>query len=201
MNALKSRFSLIATFVLVASAACTANQTTIEPDVPDEPVASVSKTSGAPGEMVTVTGQGFPPDTEVIIGAGPPRSEYDVIERGRTDETGRIERQVAIPRSATSSDSYLFVVATPDARIKALSSPLAVTGGSNDGDTITVTGQITDEGVECLAMRTEDGTLYTLGSSNEELTPGDRVRVTGSIAEMSFCMQGTTLNVTTLERL
>lgn len=66
---------------------------------------------------------------------------------------------------------------------------------------VTVSGVITDEGAECLAMRADDNTLYTIGRPKEKLTAGDRVRVTGTVAEMSICMQGVTLNVTRLERL
>ena len=66
---------------------------------------------------------------------------------------------------------------------------------------MTIIGRITDEGAECMAMRSDDGKLFTIGRPKEELKPGDRIRVTGTIAEMSFCMQGVTLNVTRIERL
>lgn len=65
---------------------------------------------------------------------------------------------------------------------------------------ITVSGVITSEGAECVAMRGDDGKLYTLGRP-KDLAPGDRVRITGTLAEASFCMQGITLNVTRIERL
>ncbi|HEX7807353.1 MAG TPA: DUF5818 domain-containing protein [Thermoanaerobaculia bacterium] len=69
------------------------------------------------------------------------------------------------------------------------------------GSKIVVTGKITDEGVECLAMRSDDGTLYTLGRPENPPASGQRVRVTGTIAGASFCMQGTTINVETIEKL
>lgn len=68
-------------------------------------------------------------------------------------------------------------------------------------ETITVTGTITNEGVECLAMRGDDGKLYTLGRPKNPPAAGQRVRVTGTIAEMSFCMQGTTISVRELTPL
>ncbi|HEX2834070.1 MAG TPA: DUF5818 domain-containing protein [Thermoanaerobaculia bacterium] len=64
---------------------------------------------------------------------------------------------------------------------------------------ITVTGTISDEGVECLALRGDDGKLYTLGRPRNPPASGQRVRVTGTIAETSICMQGTTINVETIE--
>jgi hydrogenase maturation factor len=69
------------------------------------------------------------------------------------------------------------------------------------GAKIVITGKITDEGVECLAMRSDDGTLYTLGRPQNPPASGQRVRVTGTIAGASFCMQGTTINVETIEVL
>jgi hypothetical protein len=59
--------------------------------------------------------------------------------------------------------------------------------------TIRVTGVITNEGVECTALRGDDGRLYTLAGRFRDLTPGERVRVIGRVAQYSFCMQGTTI--------
>ena len=60
---------------------------------------------------------------------------------------------------------------------------------------IDVTGTITREGVTCTALRGDDGRLYTIAGQTGEFQPGDRVRVTGDVAQMSFCQQGTTVNV------
>lgn len=60
---------------------------------------------------------------------------------------------------------------------------------------VTVTGTITDEGVECIAMRDSEDRLYTLAGDTGEYGPGDKVCVRGTIAEMSHCMQGTTIAV------
>lgn len=65
-------------------------------------------------------------------------------------------------------------------------------------DTVVVVGTLTDEGVECQALR-QDGTneLYTL-TKNGGFSVGDHVKVTGTIAEVSFCQQGITINVQTI---
>lgn len=60
---------------------------------------------------------------------------------------------------------------------------------------LTVRGKLTDEGVECPAMRGEDGKLYTLTGDLKGLRPGDEVCVRGRVAEISYCMQGTTLTI------
>jgi hypothetical protein len=66
--------------------------------------------------------------------------------------------------------------------------------------TITVTGTLTREGVECPAMRGDNGRLYTLAGGTRGFDPGDRVRVTGTIAQVSFCQQGTTIQVRSIVR-
>jgi hypothetical protein len=65
---------------------------------------------------------------------------------------------------------------------------------------MTVRGQLTTEGVECPALRADDGTLYTLVGDLGGFKPGDRVVVEGTPVEISFCMQGTTLQVTRIAR-
>ena len=67
---------------------------------------------------------------------------------------------------------------------------------------MTVVGTLTTEGVECQAMR-EDGTrkLFTLAGKLAGFKAGDRVKVVGKIAETSFCMQGTTIDVASIAHL
>jgi hypothetical protein len=60
---------------------------------------------------------------------------------------------------------------------------------------ITITGTLTREGVECPAMRGDDGRLYTLAGDIGRFGPGDRVQVRGQRAEASMCQQGTTIEV------
>jgi hypothetical protein len=65
-------------------------------------------------------------------------------------------------------------------------------------ESIVVVGTLTDEGIECQALR-EDKTdkLYTL-TKNGGFKRGDHVKVTGPIAEVSICQQGTTISVNTI---
>ena len=65
---------------------------------------------------------------------------------------------------------------------------------------ITITGIVTNEGVECPAVRADDGKLYTItGPGRETLRPGMRVRISGTVAEVSTCMQGITIAATSIE--
>ncbi len=56
-------------------------------------------------------------------------------------------------------------------------------------------GVLTDEGVECQAFRSDEGELFTLLGDLGGFSDGDKVVVCGTIADISFCMQGTTLVV------
>lgn len=68
------------------------------------------------------------------------------------------------------------------------------------GKKVVVRGVLTDEGVECQALRGDDGILYTLAGKLEGFQVGDRVRVQGTVAEMSICQQGTTLDVKKIQK-
>lgn len=60
---------------------------------------------------------------------------------------------------------------------------------------ICVSGKLTDEGIECPALRSEDHLLYTLAGETAPFDVGDYVCVCGTVANVSFCMQGTTISV------
>lgn len=61
---------------------------------------------------------------------------------------------------------------------------------------VTVVGRLTDEGIECPALRGDDGQLYTLlGRDLGELPVETRVSVTGERLDFSSCQQGITIKV------
>ena len=66
--------------------------------------------------------------------------------------------------------------------------------------TVIVSGMLTPEGIQCQALRGEEGRLYTLDGNIEPFHLGDRVEVRGKVAEMSICMQGTTIIVESIEQ-
>ena len=169
-----------------------------------DPSVAIAPQSGPPGADVRLTAAGLPSDAAVEIGAGRRRSEYEVLERVRTTAEGRVEATLALPGHADPGDHWVFVVRTADRRAEARSEPFRVMAPRAAGDdsprAVTVTGILTNEGIECPALRAGDGELYTLaGGGLGGFRPGDRVRVEGSVAEMSFCMQGTTLAVDRIE--
>jgi hypothetical protein len=63
--------------------------------------------------------------------------------------------------------------------------------GGNDngvkaGQMINVRGTLTDEGVECQALRGDDVELYTQTGDLSGFEDGDRVKVRGTVAEVSI---------------
>lgn len=58
-----------------------------------------------------------------------------------------------------------------------------------------VRGTLTAEGVQCPALRGDDGALYTLTGDLHGYQAGDRVLVVGQVAHVNFCTQGTTIAV------
>jgi len=69
---------------------------------------------------------------------------------------------------------------------------------------ITVVRRLTDEGVECQAMR-QDRTkkLFTLipKSKLRGFHNGDHVEVKGTVQQITFCQQGTTVSINTIRRI
>ncbi len=63
-----------------------------------------------------------------------------------------------------------------------------------------VTGTLTREGVECPVLRTAKGRIYTLAGDLKGWKTGDRVTVTGALAQGSTCQQGTTIDVQDVRR-
>jgi len=67
---------------------------------------------------------------------------------------------------------------------------------SSDDARVTIIGQLTNEGVECQALRGDNGELYTLlGGELGGLPVDARVRVIGERLEFSSCQQGITIRV------
>ncbi len=54
---------------------------------------------------------------------------------------------------------------------------------------VTVEGRV-EAGVECSTIRTPDGEVWAVNFGEREFGPGDYVRITGEVADASFCMQG-----------
>lgn len=90
-----------------------------QPAIPDsDPTGDESLTlspnAGTPGTEITVAGLGFPPNTTLDLGFGPPRSEYRIFRSVTADAAGEFTVRVTPPDWAEPGRDYVFVAAGPD---------------------------------------------------------------------------------------
>ena len=147
---------------------------------------------GPRGTMVTVYTENLPLQAKVHVGVGATRTGFEALSEGAQGMWGEVSGAIAIPETAPYDRALLIVAFDAIFAPIGLSDPFHVTRA--DG-TLERTGRITDEGVECLAMRDGDEFLYTLVGNTDGLSDGDLVVVEARYVEMSACQQGTTLEV------
>ena len=183
--------AFVATACLLASTAPIEAQRRVAPDSLRR-IQQVEPLHGPPGTEVTVYTENLPIQAKVHLGVGATRTGFEALYTAEQGMWGTVSGTITIPESAPWDRAVLLVAFDAIFAPIGLSDPFHVT--RPDG-TLQRTGRVTDEGVECLAFRDDDDYLYTLVGDTEELEPGDRVVIEGTVAEMSTCMQGTTLVV------
>ena len=168
---------------------------------PTRPAAtvSISPQRGEPGTVVQGSASGFPASASLKFLAGRNPSTLREFRPVTTDNRGRANVNIRIPDWAAGLRSIVFAFETPDGRVRAVSQPFRIVEEDDDAGRLVVAGTLTREGAECQAMRGDDGKLYTLAGEFRGFRPGDRVRVEGRVAEVSTCMQGTTIEVSRIE--
>jgi hypothetical protein len=114
-----------------------AKSETFEVTVPEvtptavEPSAAIAPLSGAPGTEIQVTAAGFPPQTEVQVGAGRQGSEFGVTQTEMTDAQGELVTTLTLPDFAEPGDPWVVVVRVVErGGAKATSPVFQVTGES-----------------------------------------------------------------------
>ena len=159
-------------------------------------IASMSPRSGPPGTVVTLRSTNVPAITPVRIGVGALRVGFEEVAQVMTSDRGVVSITVDVPEWAQRDLIHRFIVFDFYFNPIALSDIFHVT----DADGMVLRrGQLTAEGVECPALRGDDGVLYTLTGSLAEFKAGDEVVVEGTLPEASMCMQGTTIQVVRIE--
>ena len=84
--------------------------------------------SGTPGTEVELTGSGFAPNSEIVLGFGPYEGDvYETIGQGESDADGAITITVTVPTTADPAVEYVFMAAVPGTA-RTLSEPFDVTG-------------------------------------------------------------------------
>ena len=96
----------------------------------------------------------------------------------------------------------LLFVATACSQTPTSANEPAVQPATDTQGEVTIIGKLTAEGVECRALRADGSNeLYTLTGKTGGFANGDHVKVVGKIAEISYCMQGTTIAVKSITRV
>jgi hypothetical protein len=130
-----------------------------------------------------------------VAGRNPARLE--TIRTVRTDAAGRLYLRVRVPEWARPGRNLFFALQTEGGRIVALARPIRVVdrGKNEAGDRITVTGELLSPSATCPRLAGDDGRIYALAGSLRQFETGERVRVTGELAEVSICNQRRTIAV------
>lgn len=93
------------------------------------PTLAIFPQGGPPGTSVTLSAIGLPANAAVVIGGGPRRTAYEVLERARTTGDGTLDAAVRVPGWAAGAGPFVFVVAAGERGIRVRSDPFAVTEG------------------------------------------------------------------------
>lgn len=92
----------------------------------EEMTLTASASSGAPGTEIELTGSGFAPDSEIVIGFGPYVGDvYTPIAEAVSDADGAFTVTVTVPETADPAVEYVFMAAVPGTA-RTLSEPFAV---------------------------------------------------------------------------
>jgi hypothetical protein len=201
--------STVAAFVLAATLACASDQNEPPGDTlraapeappsaaapaPAAPGLQLSTGAGAPGTKVTVSMGGLVLHEKVDVAFGG-LVEYQVIYHDTASVDGEFEGTVTIPADTRPGTYYFFLADTDTSQPLVRPVPFLVTAG--DG-TASVSGTLTADGVECRALRTASGEVYTLTGAADLPPVGTEVTVQGTIAQQSTCQQGITIAVKTI---
>lgn len=155
-------------------------------------IQSMEPRSGPPGTEVTVYTENLPLQAKIVVGVGAIGTGFEELAQTVQGEFGEVGASVTVPESATWDRALVFIMFNGNFAPTGLSDPFHVT--DPDG-LIQRTGQITDEGDGCTAMRDRDGYFYTLTGELGGVEAGDEVIVEGTFAESSDCPQGETIHV------
>jgi len=149
------------------------------------------------GERVTLSARGLRPGMRLRLVAGRNPARLALIRTVRADAAGRLYLRVRVPEWARPGRNLFFALQTEGGRIVAQARPVRVVDSGRDeaDERITVTGELLAPTATCPRLAGDDGRIYALAGSLRQFDTGDRVRVTGELAEVSVCNQRRTIAV------
>jgi hypothetical protein len=106
---------------------------------PDAAALTIQPTSGPPGTTLRVTGQNYPPLTEVVVGIGVPASEPITSFRAMTNAGGNLNTQIAVPADAGANERFVVVAYVPgQGGARATSQEFITTSGQEQNGNVTI---------------------------------------------------------------
>lgn len=150
------------------------------------------------GDRVTLIGRDLPPGARLTLAVGRNPSRLERLRTVRSDLNGRVFATVTVPEWVRPGRNLFFALQVPGGgRTLALSRPVQVVDrGDDDRDEqITVTGVLLDPTATCPRLAGDDGRIYALAGNIRQFDTGDRVRVTGELADTSICNQRRTIDI------
>lgn len=123
-------------------------------------------------------------------------------ERFGEPEVKYKDKTICVTGRITSYEGVLNIVAPEqiEEQAEVQAEEGSPTAKPKPGETLSLTGKLSAEGVECPAFRADDNALYTLTGDLKGLKAGNRVCLTGTVVEVSTCMQGTTLKLSSIRK-
>lgn len=146
--------------------------------------------SGPPGTLVSIHTENLPLQGSVHIGVGAVGAGFETLARSTQGEWGEISASVRIPLDATWDQPLFLIIFNGNFSPTGISDPFHVT---NADGMVRRRGRITDEGGDCVTMRDEDDTFYTLTGELGSVQPGDEVVVEGVYIDSGTCPRGSTI--------
>jgi LysM repeat protein len=150
-----------------------------------------------PGGGINLLVEGLRPGDAVSAEAGPTSGRGGTEAETRVDRRGFANLALDISPRARPGERWSYEIY--DGRGRVVADGIFRVGEEprrpGRPERVSITGVISNEGVECPVIRAENGRLYSLAGGLSGFRPGDRVTVLGEVAQMSTCMQGTTIAV------
>lgn len=161
---------------------------------------SVDDGEAVPGGIVAFQVSGLRPGERIVVATDPDRGGSGTDLGVRAGHRGIATAELDLPGSARPGQRWSWEVL--DERMRPLASGAYRIGeprgrpgnpGRPGSDRVRVVGVLSNEGATCPTLRGDNGRLYSIAGDLQGYRGGDRVEIVGEVAEMSACMQGTTI--------
>ena len=143
----------------------------------------ITPRGGAIGTVVELSATGLPPSTGLLVAFANLQS-YQLMQTIETDAQGTFATTQEIPAWAEINGAHYFFVSFADERPIAFSHAFHVTPNSG---VARVSGTIGAGSDGCIDLKTAGDVLYHLTGEVGDLVAGDRVTLTGTIADAAAC--------------